>query len=66
MVVNGSQRDGGPADGGPEANEAADSDWSDPSEDRIEPGSPTTEHVAFVILGALGAMYVIARMIGLV
>jgi len=32
----------------------------------IEPGRPKAENVAFVVLGALGALYVVARVAGLV
>lgn len=35
-------------------------------EDRIEPGEPSVEGVAFVLLGALATLYVIARIAGLV
>lgn len=43
--------------------------WDDepePGVDRIEPGNPSPENVAFVVLGALSALFVLARIGGLV
>jgi hypothetical protein len=34
--------------------------------DPVEPGRPSAENTAFVLLGVLGALYVIARIAGLV
>jgi len=41
-------------------------EWGDPVPDVIEPGRPKAENVAFVLLGVLAAVYVVARIAGLV
>lgn len=46
-------------------------EWDDPpgvgeDPDPIEPGQPSAENVAFVLLGVLLGLYVIARLAGLV
>ena len=48
-------------------------EWNDPpgvgdgpDPDVIEPGRPSAENAAFVLLGVVSALYVIARLAGLV
>lgn len=38
----------------------------DPAVARIEPGAPTVENVAFVLLGALATLFAFGRVAGLV
>ena len=57
--------DGGLRGPGGQPVEAA-REWGDPITEPIEPGRPDPENVAFVLLGALAALYVFARVAGLV
>ena len=41
-------------------------DGTDPHDVPIDPGDPTAENVAFVVLGALVTLFVLARIAGLV
>ena len=64
------------SDSGHRATGAEDGDsreWNDPpgvgdepDPDVVEPGRPSAENAAFVLLGVLVALYVIARLAGLV
>lgn len=38
----------------------------EPAIDRIQPGDPTTENAAFVLLGALATLFAFGRVAGLV
>ena len=41
-------------------------DGTDPLDVPVDPGSPSAENVAFVVLGALVTLFVLARIAGLV
>ncbi len=49
-----------------EVEPAATDDLVDPRDRPIEPGRPDPEHAAFVILGALGTIFVFLRGLGVV